>query len=144
MTSKAEWLALAERCEKATGPDRELAKDFARALGLAPGNVVAQGYGWREDDSGWWLATGEDARIYPKRIAPPPVLSSLDAITALIARELPEAMGNVQFGKSVFPASGGYVAQLIVGEPDYSAEGRTPALALCAAFCRAMAEKVTT
>jgi hypothetical protein len=132
--TRDEWLELATRCEKATGPDRELDGDIAHAakqfVDYLP-RVPERPWLWAEfvepDDWECWEA--------------PEYTASLDAITALIERELPDAMGNVQFGKSVFPASGDYVAQLIIGEPDYTAEGWTPALALCAAFAKAMAEK---
>ena len=140
MTTRDEWLELAARCEKATGPDRDLAKDIARALEMAPDDVVTQGYGWREDSSGWWLATGEDARVCPKRIDPPPVLSSLDAITALIERELPGWERASSSHRGEYQAS--------VYTPGYSppilGHAATEALARCAAFCRAMAEKEQT
>ena len=76
-------LALASRVEAATGADRALAKDIYRAIFDAPELGHPNGYGWREDDSGWWLATGEDARTPPKTIYPPKWLTSLDAAMSL-------------------------------------------------------------
>lgn len=82
--TRATLLALAERVEAATGADRALAKDIYRALFDAPELGHPNGYGWREDDSGWWLATGEDARTPPKTIYPPKWLTSLDAAMSLV------------------------------------------------------------
>jgi hypothetical protein len=135
----SEWLELARRCEQATGADRALEKDIARALGQAPSEIVTSGYGWREDDSGWWLATGEDARVLPKRINPSRVSSSIDAITALIGRELPGAL----YGSDVFDGRAGAVidGQTRGDMNEHTGSAATEALARCAAFCRAMAER---
>lgn len=51
MTS-AEWIALAERCEKATGLNDELDEAISRALGL-------KFFGVEED--GWWIYGAGDA-----------------------------------------------------------------------------------
>jgi hypothetical protein len=126
VVTKEEWLTLAERCEKATGPDRDIDAEIydATTHHLLYAGEYAGKRAVRRSGGAVWL---------------PFFTYSIDDITALIEREMPKAMGSVQFGESVFPASGGYVAQLIIGEPDYTCEGRTPALALCAAFCRAKA-----
>jgi len=79
----ADLRALARRvCEEQ--PSRELHKDIARALGMAPSPTVTSGYGWREDDSGWWCETGEDMRAPRETIYPPRWLHSLDAAASLI------------------------------------------------------------
>jgi len=109
MTNKAEWLALAERCEAATGPDKllDMAIRFALGAPVRPWNYTA----------------------------------SLDAITALIERELPEVQWLCRTD-----TLGGFGNLYRRRNPDRSwpCFAFTPALALCAAFCRAMAEKVTT
>jgi hypothetical protein len=141
MTTKAEWIALAERCEKATGPDREIDATMEAYAGK-----------WSADDLEYVLADIEtNARIdvYTR---------SLDAITALIERELPEMRWLCRPDKE-----GGFgtlyaapeaieqgslktwetIKQESLKEWPCWAYADTPALALCAAFCRAMAEKVT-
>ena len=110
MTSKADWLALAERCEKAMEPDCQL--DL---------QLVSAAIGER-----WQLGTDTVPRY----------TASLDAITALIERELPNVTG-------IIPLTSGDEAWLWPknGNPKgWRCNAATPALALCAAFCRAMAE----
>lgn len=83
MATATELRALARRvCEEQPSP--ELLKDIFRALGLAPDTSRPNGYGWCEDDWGWWLLTGEDGRIPPKRLDPKPWLTSLDAAASLL------------------------------------------------------------
>jgi hypothetical protein len=86
MTTREELKALAETVQKLTGPDRMVAKLIFAAVypDGVPSPVVEGGYGWRDDDSGWWLATGEDARTPPKRVYPPNWLGSLDAAMSLV------------------------------------------------------------
>ena len=132
MTTKAEWTALAERCEKATGPDQKL----DAAIELALGRQVE-----------WHVVSGEWNK-HPVQLtswggeAVPDFTRSLDAITALIERELPEmqwlcrpdakgGFGNL-YPKSHFD---------LVDYPIWPSYAATPALALCAAFAKAMAEK---
>jgi hypothetical protein len=146
MTTKAEWLALAERCEKATGPDRETDGDIAHAakqfVDYLP-RVPDRPWLWAEfvepDDWECWEA--------------PEYTASLDAITALIAKELPDYHWRIQGGRkdtgwtqmSGDPRA--YIkakaSRLVAHTDGKDGEAATPALALCAAFCRAMAEKVT-
>ncbi len=64
--------------------DAAIEKDILRFLGKAPEKIVTSGYGWREDDAGWWLVTGEDARTAPQMIRPPRWLASLDAALEII------------------------------------------------------------
>jgi hypothetical protein len=107
----ARWLALASRCERATGPDREIDKAISKA------------------------ATGDSSLT--------PHTASLDAITALIERELPGmrwlCRSDVKGGTGiVYPKP---IAGLSAATPTWAADAATPALALCAAFAKAMAEK---
>jgi hypothetical protein len=130
MTSKAEWLALSERCEKATGPDRDIDAEIYDAT--TPHLLYAGEYAGkravRRSGGAVWL---------------PFFTYSIDDITALIERELPAAawravrplddrkpQGTIQRRGE----TGGFNIWV-------DTEAATPALALCAAFCRAMAEK---
>jgi hypothetical protein len=130
MTSKAEWLALAERCEKATGPDREIDAEIydtlcPQRLGYKAGKNIVRLFGGAA-----WL---------------PCFTVSLDAITALIERELP-ATWVWTLGQNIHHRTWGVsINNLDSDGAPYSvcwgASSHAPALALCAAFCRAMAEK---
>ena len=135
MTSKAEWLALAERCEKATGPDREIDAEIYDALcpqrlGYKAGKNIVRVFGGAA-----WL---------------PCFTISLDAITALIERELPEMQWLCRpdkeeggFAKLCNPRSlkpWETIEQESLKTWPCWAYADTPALALCAAFCHAMAE----
>ena len=139
---RATLLALAARVEAAAGADRALAKDIARALGMAPTLGHPGNYGWREDDYGWWMATGEDARILPRRIDPGAWLTSLDAAAALA----PEGWAWAIYGGT---RDEGHATAYCVPNagavpwPDWirDIDAATPALALCAAALRARAEE---
>ena len=119
MTTKAEWLKLARLCEAQTGSDRALDHQILLALG------------WTADGWRWNLPSGDflHPTVFPS--------ASLDAITALIERELPDMEGIIPLkGKQeawLWPSRG--IAK------GWRCTAATPALALCAAFCRAMAEK---
>jgi hypothetical protein len=151
MTTKAEWLALAERCEKATGPDREI--DYRMAYGLGwrfDGYHLARDLPCLSDEqfanlhnlAGQWKRPGVVDWPYPGTNHAEPCVwtASLDAITALIERELPGwrwKTGRAEFHcwATIYGGSGeGSVFSAV------SIQG-SAAIALCAAFCRAMAEK---
>jgi hypothetical protein len=67
----------------------------------------------------------------------PPLTASLDAITALIEREFPDRLWTVlRFAFGAKAAIDPTLGTVIF------ADAETPALALCAVFCRAMAERV--
>ena len=113
MTTREEWLALAERCAKAEGPSFAL----EQAIGLAAGVSVS-------------LAL--------------PYTASLDAITGLVEAARPVMSYEVR------RSGAGDKGQATIWNParspsagyDIRVTGRpSPALALCEAFCRAMAEK---
>ena len=147
MTTREQWLELAERCEKAEGPDRELDAritvacfkkqndewgEFAK-MPTPHDHDIAQGCYWLCARSGDSLRTAET------------LTASLDAITALIEREFP---GYIWVASRRETPLGSSTAEGIVSKhkrqrkPDVFA--KTPALALCAAFCRqgaAMAER---
>ena len=138
MTDKATLLALAERCEKATGPDRELDRDIADALKLGPVGddwerpkdtpATASSRGYVSMDKGSWVRRGliRHSKCYT---------SSLDAAMMLLPVGMDWCVGNEFAGiKEAFAT----VA--------YSTEGNreavfaaTPSLALTAACLRARA-----
>jgi len=141
MTDKAEWLALAERCEKATGPDRSIDCWIENYCGIARFDAAYRG------DPGM-------------RVNIRPLTASIDAITALIEWELPGWMWRVQ---TCGVSSEAWVAPDLnnpLCSPEIRADearwhdyaernevelrpgsNKSAIIALCAAFCRAMAEK---
>ena len=145
----ADLMKLAERVEALTGKyhpiERELAKDIYRLIIGAPEPIVTSGYGWREDDSGWWLATGEDGRILPKSIYPPRWLRSLDAAMTLVPGNCLTLVKEL-WNADLVTTSGYAIINRYEqdGETkrwngDFHAACATPALALCAAALRARA-----
>jgi len=134
--TRAEVLALADRAEKATGPDRELDADISRALGwfqkpvtmryANPDAVVTEHYWTFEGDSrGAWSTT-----------APHLFTASLDAAMTLV----PEG-----WQVEMVIRDEGAAAQLFdtirgPSEPWIRKMSATPALALTAACLRALAE----
>jgi hypothetical protein len=123
-----EWIALAERCEKATWPDREIDGTIFDALSLDL-SISAE-------------HLAKDKRLTLEWL--PRYSASLDVITALIERELPEVQWLCRPDKEGGFANlyrMGNTGGVIMSWPCYAA---TPALALCAAFCRAMADKEPT
>jgi hypothetical protein len=104
MTDKATWLALAESCKNASEPDRGLDMQI-HALAHPSG---CGSYG-----------------------AHPAYTASLDAITALIERELPGAYVHSLCDEGNYAAA---------GVNDCGAHALTEPLARCVAFCRAKAK----
>lgn len=89
MTNREALLSLAERVSALSGPDATVAKDIYRALFPVPElSPESHGYGWREDNSGWWCQTGEDQRVPRQRIDPPNWLGSIDAAMKLVPRNM--------------------------------------------------------
>lgn len=91
-----------------------------------------------------WLALDAGVDLDHAERKAPKVTSSIDAITALIEQELPKAAWC-----TVRPLDDRKPSSKIQrrGETGFDiwveTEAATPALALCAAFCRAMSEKVS-
>jgi hypothetical protein len=116
MTTREQWLALAARCEAATGPDRDIERCMCSMIPDGFQTLPCAGF-----------------------------TSSLDAITALIERELPGwAHCHIQ------EKLRGCIGYIHNNRNFHDTQQRwrecraaTPALALCAAFCRAMAEKAS-
>lgn len=118
----ADWTALAERIEALDGPEDFVDRDIALRMGwrLELGTIVSS-YAW----------VGPDGR---REIRPPSYTASLDATLSLL-----------QDGWEVrisLPYSDGKCADVVVWnfKGVYFGASKTPALALLAAICRAMAE----
>lgn len=146
-----DWVRLAERCEKATGPDREIDALIWLAFGDAKMRFSKASGKWA-----FFIAPFEDRQVAQlsnvkgceaeaiKALGQydflPRPTASLDAITALIDRELPGSMRSIRKHPD-----GEAVAQVwnsqVVGETPRQRCCASEALALCAAFCRAMNEK---
>lgn len=108
--TQEQWTALAARCEAATGSDRDTDALIWNAV-YAPGSDLPAGA---------------------------ELTASLDAITALIERQLP-GCGLVVKSRLATVKT---VARLFLRTGMVSSEdAANPVLALCAAFCRAMAER---
>lgn len=165
MSDAAKWIELAERCEKATGPDRELdAAVMFDAFAVPVGQMSdggPRGYLWPSDNPSWsfglrfpgkgrdWFAKQrrgdkketlllerDGALVLMNDIRVPALTGSLDAITALVEEQMPGA----HHGYCRTDASTWAFVRL-GGVPIESKPAATPVLALCAAFCRAMAAK---
>lgn len=109
MTTREEWLALAERCAKAEGPCIGLDLDIGDAAGVS-------------------------ASLYT---------SSLDEITELIAQKLPGWHWEAGADRSAMMRAPDTPPRRTLAIDDICIwKSASPALALCEAFCRAMAEKI--
>lgn len=122
-TDRATLLALAERCEAATGPDRELDGDIWRTVN-----------GWSEGDGaimcGTWHRRDPDDTVAFE--PPPESTASLDAAKTLV----PEGW----FWALVMRRCGAGFSACCVREGGLSwHDASTPALALCSARLRALA-----
>lgn len=136
MTNPTTLLALADRCEQASGPDRELDVAIARALGWKPL--------YRDDYSKWWPpAAVADARERKRSILHHPTqplpmfTASLDAAVTLVpdgwAVELVQALSGSPWHATL---RGGSALVPIIG-----ATASKPALSLCAAALRERAAR---
>ncbi|WIA54357.1 hypothetical protein N6H05_14920 [Sphingobium sp. WTD-1] len=143
MTDRDTLLALAERVEGLPAEwcvdYRSAGKEIHRSIFGAPEVAEHSGYGWREDDSGWWMLTGEDGRIPPQRIDPAKWLTSIDTAMTL----LPEKwkLRGMQFSA---PCADDRKWHLNLhggreGQDRFVGRGATPALAMTAAALRARA-----
>ena len=131
----AEWLAIAEAAEAATGPDREIDARIGAALDICHGSVSVREW-------------GKIARSLTHDMLPP-YTASLDAITAAaeaakmdwcasIHSDGQRSRAYVECYVATRPKRKGGVAEIVA---DHHGDTTTPALALCAAFARAMAER---
>jgi hypothetical protein len=116
-------IELADRCEKATGPDRELDAQIwlasePRTEGAVPDENCA---GWVRRD-GWAFGCAKA----------PDYTASLDAAMTLVPEGYDWVIGRTNGGLTIHAEVGGR------GD-EYMRFGSTPALALCAAALRARA-----
>jgi len=117
MTDRATLLALAERCEQAAGPDRELDAEIARFLVLAGAEDIARSrYGWS------YFTASLDAAV---TLVPEGWKWSLDWTQRAPYLDCAVAAAFAH-GSGINPA-------------DTEAAAKTTALALCAAALRARA-----
>lgn len=118
-------IALAERCEAATGPSREINAQIAEATGWR--DVCKAGYGsWR----GLRPTSG-------KREAVCPFTASLDAAMTLV----PEgAVWGVHNSDDPHPSVWKASVMPLAGPAGETLKAKSPALALCAAALRAQAK----
>ena len=150
----SKWVELAERCEKATGPDREIDHEIYKLVGRvslvditylrAHGQLVGHPDFVRVTSDG---SIGPTSGMSTGDFILNRYTESLDAITALIDRELPGF-----YWSAIVRATplGKHTAEGVISNGELFMTGQhrgwnvfayTPALALCAAFCRAMNEK---
>jgi hypothetical protein len=166
MATRNEWLALAERCEKATASDREMdAAIMFDAFAVPVGQMSdggPRGYLWPSDNPSWsfgirfpgkdrdWFAKqrqGDEketllierdgALVLMNDLRVPALTASLDAITALIGREFPQFELSISVG-----AKNCSVGLYAPGLGRGVGVAGTEALARSAAFCRAMADGI--
>jgi hypothetical protein len=130
MTDAAKWIELAERCEKATGPDREL--DFE--IGFATG--------WREDFiDGNEMILDWDCNAFPNHYGSllPSVTEEFDVISTRIRLHLDVEWLRIDAWAEK-PVTCSFLLRPVPSS-SIGGGGATITLALCAAFCRAMAAK---
>ena len=140
MVSRNEWLALAESFESAERPDREM---DARIL-LACGWVLER----RGNDRKAWLYPPSSCGRQDPFLRQDPLLldafvrpsRSIDAIAALIGREVPQFELSISVGAEKCSAWL-YAPGLGEGVGVCFSHGATEALARTGAFCRAMAAR---
>jgi hypothetical protein len=136
MTERATLLALAERCEQAAEPDRELDQEISRVLlPAAAEGITRSRYGWSYrvfGPSGWddeWLETL-------------PFTASLDAAVTLVPEGwkwkaiLRDSARGENTGEGYVHNNRLHMSGQYQGADTFAA---TPALALCAAALRARA-----
>ena len=118
--------ALADRCEAATGPDRELDAATSAILRLGAG------YGWALNYPHWFA--GRDGRVHLAVHGPnfqaPAYTASLDAAMTLVPEDREWVIANYRSPKTVVRVGAFNQASAV-----------TPALALCAAALRARAHQ---
>jgi hypothetical protein len=116
MTKREQSLEIARRCEEATVLDQEIDALIYNTLHAYPSDLPS---------------------LYR-------YTASLDAITSLIGEKLPDSSWMIGFGRirPDEPLGGACIYRDIAGNfPIARMESATPALALCAAFAMAMADK---
>lgn len=122
MTTRDEWLTLAERCEKAEGPDREL--DAALAKAAVPHTNGTP-------HILMWSVNPDTGRQIPNAFT-----ASLDAAVAVVEARFGRAW-KLEWRSNEAGTSFAFAAVSRKSGHSYV----SPALALMAAYCRARAEE---
>jgi len=144
MTDRAILLALAERCEAAEGPDRETDAAIFQAIGApAPfqfaNKLIALEF--NDVENAYFARVSDDMRV---RYSPPACTASIDAAITLVPPQHAVDL-TIWAGKNrarLLPIVQDANLWLHRGaDPHYCSNASTPALALCAASLRAMAEE---
>ena len=154
--TREEWLSLAERIKKATEPNREIDARISVAVGAVVmhfSGVIGKWAFWTTPVEPNQCAcfsnvsgNEDDAfRALSELTFAPRYTASLDDITALIEREFPDSKWAAlrrEIGTKAMldpiPAKDKIDPALRTA---IYADAETPALALCAVFCRAMSGK---
>jgi hypothetical protein len=141
---------LAERLEKASGPDRVLDGDLALAFGLPQeffNQFAADIDGIPFKTTGFDNVDGPDCYHAPiwggggRRWEAPTYTSSIDAAVALIEKALPEWQGDLDICR---PMTNGLYGARLFGPADqwqivnFAGEAKTPAVALCLVLVKAI------
>jgi hypothetical protein len=135
-----DWNELASRCEAAKGLDRGIDDAIWWPLSVAIGKYRVNAFGEREYNVSYGDHPPDWRALGPYNEAGP-YTRSLDAIVALIEREAAGWAWTV-YSKALGPHP---IPRAVLVSQDFKNQigcnASTPSLALCAAFCRAMAEK---
>lgn len=116
-----------DRVQKADSPDKVLAMDFASAV------LDGEWRPYRKNARAQWLFSKDGKVLLYGVEHPMRWLDSIDAIVALIEKELPGAPWGISFDDEG-DAEKWWVANVAEG---YAEHRGSPALALCAAFLSA-------
>lgn len=150
MGEREEMLALALRCEQASGPDRELDAEIGAACGIInfsnPYDMLGTPF-FRVTEDGLRvefctrLDDGSEHIIASRK--PHEFTASLDAAMTLLPASDWEFSLEWQAGSPLWCPDAEMIAIVKIGDPllRMEAEAATPALALCAASLRARALK---
>ncbi len=142
MPDSATLIALSERCEAASGPDRELDGAIALALSEPQRFFNDHDMSFLDVDGPAYYHDGGTWGGYGRLWKAPAYTASLDAALALVKRAMPGAFGSVGYGD--------WSDNAIAVTLDYRGAEKlvrtsasTPALALVAATLRALAASTT-
>ena len=137
MTDRTTLLALAERCEQAAGPDRELDAEIEALLTGRVTHPRAPGYTLKAQDVEWKLARLADSGFISSARRPaPPYTASLDAAVTLVPEGWRYDLTNGDLVSKEKPAA--RLTPDFAG-PCFDGYARTVPLALCVAALRARA-----
>ena len=149
MATAQEWLGLATRIEDTNGPNREIDALMLRYVDWKDADHEDGDKTWAESFDKWGLQKSAEMldrytcvwRHLPK------FTESLEKVTALIEQQFVRAEwsvdnGSVHVGEDLDDVIRSPTATLFQRDPfiDEEVMATTPTLALCAAFCRAMAK----